>query len=408
MAGLRDTTAFLAGLKRQAEAGQSFTGGGGGSGAPRMKETAAFGRNPGSLRMLSYIPEGLTPGAPLVVVLHGCTQRAEAHAESGGWLTLADRHGFAVLAPEQTTANNHNRCFNWYEPGDAKRGRGEAASIKAMVDHLIREHGLDARRVFVTGLSAGGAMTSVMLAAYPEVFAAGAIVAGLPFGVADNLQEALGAMYAGRPRSAAELGDLVRRAAPAGGNVPRVSIWHGDADSTVRPHNAEEIAKQWAAAHGLPAQPSERQSLPGRTRAVWRKAGSDEVLIESNLIRGFGHGTPLSTGGTEGVGTAAPYMLEAGVSSSLEIARFWGLVGDPAAIRAPASMTAPVAAPRGPSTSKPEAARPKATRPEAPRPQPQPGAFGVGDQVMATVSRHVPGPVQDIIAGALRTAGLMK
>jgi poly(hydroxyalkanoate) depolymerase family esterase len=347
--------------------------------------------------MLSYTPEGLEPGAPLVVVLHGCTQRAEAHAEAGGWLTLADRHGFAVLAPEQTPANNPNRCFNWYETEDAGRGRGEAASVRAMVAHAVREHGLDAGRVFVTGLSAGGAMTSVMLAAYPDVFAAGAIVAGLPFGVADNLQAALGAMYAGRAWSAADLGDLVRGAAPAGGRVPRVSIWHGDADATVRPHNAVEIAKQWTSAHGLRAEPDEMQTLPGRTRALWRSPGG-EVLVESNLIQGLGHGTPLQTSGPDGVGTAAPYMLEAGVSSSLEIARFWGIAPAGEATRAADASTQSKPQPK----RRPEPEQPRASSP------PLPDGAAIGEQVMATVSRHVPPGVQDVISKALKTAGLLK
>src|SRR5687768_1385135 len=106
MAGLEATIAQLARMRQLAEADD---GG-------RLAETAEFGPNPGALRMLSYAPVGLAPGAPLVVVLHGCTQRAAAHAASAGWLTLADRYGFAVVAPEQTTANNFNRCFNWYEP----------------------------------------------------------------------------------------------------------------------------------------------------------------------------------------------------------------------------------------------------------------------------------------------------
>ena len=110
MAGLKDTTAALAKMRRQVEA---LAGGADGS-SGRMVETSDFGADPGALRMLSYVPERLAPGAPLVVVLHGCTQRAEPHAEAGGWLTLAERCGFAVLAPEQSPANNGNRCFNWY------------------------------------------------------------------------------------------------------------------------------------------------------------------------------------------------------------------------------------------------------------------------------------------------------
>jgi len=231
------------------------------------------------------------------------------------------------------------------------------------------------------------------------VFAAGAIVAGLPFGVADNVQEALGAMYGGRARSSADLADLVRRAAPAGAAIPRVSIWHGSADATVRPHNALEIAKQWAAVHGLPEQPSETEALPGRTRMLWRASPGGEVLIESNLIAGFGHGTPLSASGPDAIGAVAPYMLEAGVSSSLEIARFWGLAD--AAAANPRETIEPQPA----ASSKPREAR---------RPSPEPASApgfnpaGIGEQVMATVSKHVPTEVQGVIAKALKTAGLMK
>ena len=400
MPGLKETTAMLAQLRKQAKAAAG-AGPLSGAGEHQLVETRDFGANPGALRMLSYTPEGLKPGAPLVVVLHGCTQRAEAHAEAVGWLPLADRYGFAVLAPEQSPTNNPNRCFNWYEPENAGRGRGEAASIRAMVAHAVREHGLDQGRVFVTGLSAGGAMTSVMLAAYPDVFAAGAVVAGLPFGVADNLQAALGAMYAGRAWSAADLGDLVRAAAPAGGRVPRVSIWHGDADATVRPHNAVEIAKQWTSAHGLGAEPDEMQTLPGRTRALWRSPAG-EVLVESNLIHGLGHGTPLHTSGPDGVGTAAPYMLEAGVSSSLEIARFWGIAPAGEATRAADASTPskPQPKPRSKPRAKPE--QPRASIP------PRPDGAAIGEQVMATVSRHVPPGVQDVISKARKTAGLLK
>ena len=383
MAGLKDTTAALARMRRQAEALVS-----GADAAPgRMVETADFGADPGALRMLSYVPEGLAPGAPLVVVLHGCTQRAEPHAEAAGWLTLAERCGFAVLAPEQSPANNPNRCFNWYEPGDARRGGGEAASIRAMVAHMVREHGLDARRVFVTGLSAGGAMASVMLATYPDAFAGGAVVAGLPYGVAGNLQEALGAMFSDSDRTAADLGALVRRAAPAGGSPPRVAIWHGGADATVRPHNAVEIARQWATVHGLPTEPDETQRLPGRTRLLWRSPATGEVLIESNLVQGLGHGTPLSTAGPQGVGSVAPYMLEAGVSSSLEIARFWGL--------------AEAAAAAEPFTETTDARPEPATR-AGPRPA------SLGEQIVASVGGHVPPDVEKVIAQAMKTAGLMK
>ena len=148
MAGLGETTAGLARLRKAMQRPSE------GADDAGFAEVRGFGFNPGGLRMLAYTPERLGPEAPLVVVLHGCTQRAGSHARDAGWLTLADRLGFAVLAPEQDTANNPNRCFNWFEPGDIARGAGEAASIQAMIGHMLRTHGLDAQRVFVTGLSA--------------------------------------------------------------------------------------------------------------------------------------------------------------------------------------------------------------------------------------------------------------
>ena len=151
----------------------------------RLSDLGRLRDNPGALRGRFYVPAGMKSGAPLVVVLHGCTQSAAVYDQGSGWSHLADRHGFALLFPEQQRANNMNLCFNWYQPGDAARDQGEAASIRAMVAQMVKTHSLDPARVYVTGLSAGGAMTSVMLAAYPDVFAAGAIIAGLPFGCGD-------------------------------------------------------------------------------------------------------------------------------------------------------------------------------------------------------------------------------
>ena len=235
----------------------------------RLRETRDFGSNPGNLRMMRYLPPALADHPALVVVLHGCTQSAAGYDVGAGWSTLADRYGFALLLPEQQRSNNPNGCFNWFLPEHNRRGEGEALSIRQMIERVIIEHGIDRSRVFITGLSAGGAMTSTMLACYPEVFAAGAIIAGLPYGAATNVKQAFQSMYQSPTRAARDWGDLVRQASPHKGPWPRVSVWHGSADTTVIPSNAQEILKQWTDVHGLSLTQSVHETVDGYPREFW-------------------------------------------------------------------------------------------------------------------------------------------
>lgn len=350
----------------------------------RLTKTPAFGWNPGDLAMLSYVPRDLPQMSALVVVLHGCTQDAELHAAAGGWLSLADQLGFALLAPQQLASNNPNRCFNWFEPGDSARGGGEAASIHAMIEHMLKIYRLDSERVFISGLSAGGAMTAVMLATYPEVFAGGAIVAGVPYGVAANVQEAFSAMRSGSTLSVKELAGRVTRAAPQAGRLPRVCIWHGDADHTVSCSSADALARQWSGAHGLAPIPDLAEALPRRSRARWLSP-EGEVLLEQHIVHGLGHGTPLATRTDNALGFTAPFMLEAGISSSLVTAQFWGLAQE--AIDAPlADSTDGAGLDERPSDRAP--------------------ASALASSVLASTGAHVPPAVQSLIARALDAAGL--
>jgi feruloyl esterase len=194
-----------------------------------------------------------------------------------------------------------------------------------MTEAMVARHGIDRKRVFVTGLSAGGAMASVMLATYPDEYAGGAIIAGLPFGVASNVQEALDAMFQGRTRPASEWGDLVRGASRHQGPWPKVSVWHGTADATVKPVNADEIVKQWTDVHGIRSRPEEDR-VDGFPRRVWR-APNGSAIVESYSITGMAHGTPLATGaGERAAGTAGPFLLDVGISSTYRIAESWGLL----------------------------------------------------------------------------------
>jgi poly(hydroxyalkanoate) depolymerase family esterase len=318
--------------------------------ATPLIEEFDWGPDPGALRMFTYVPPDLPAGAALVVVLHGCTQTAASYDHGAGWSTLAERYGFALLLPEQHRSNNPNDCFNWFQSGDIERGRGEAASIRHMVEKMVRDKGIARRRIFVTGLSAGGAMTSVMLACYPDVFAGGAIIAGLPYGAAGNVQQAFESMQQSPARPAWEWGDLVRRASDHAGPWPRISVWHGAADKTVVPSNAREILKQWTNIHGLPLEPSEQALVDGHPHQVWRDETGDE-RIEFYAITRMAHGTPLATGqADQECGTAGPFLLDVGISSSYHIARFFGLADagnisrpnrDPAMTLPPTNATAP-------------------------------------------------------------------
>ncbi|MET7639491.1 PHB depolymerase family esterase [Streptomyces sp. NPDC005438] len=301
----------------------------GASGTPRatagLEQVSDFGDNPGALSMYRYVPEGLPQGSPVVVILHGCAQSAADYFDGAGWQSLADEHGFAVVAPQQEILNNASRCFNWFEPGDRSRGQGEAASIQHMVDHTLSDLGADSSRVHVTGLSGGGAMTASLLASYPDTYAGGGIVAGLPHGCADSMVTAFTCMNPGVTKSAKEWGDLVRAAHPDHqGARPVVSLWHGSADATVAPGNLTESVKQWTDVQGADQEADGTEQLPGETTREDYQDADGKVVVRSYQVAGMGHGTPVKP--DEGCGTSGTYFPDRVCSSSL-LLKDWGLAG---------------------------------------------------------------------------------
>lgn len=251
-----------------------------------------------------------------------------------------------------------------------------------MVEAVAAAQATDRRRIFVTGLSAGGAMSAVMLATCPDLFAGGAVIAGLPYGVAATVPEAFDRMRGHGGPSGAELARRVRAASRHDGPWPSLSVWHGSADATVVPANAQALVDQWRLLHGLAAEPTLTARVDGHERRVWCDAAGAQ-MVEEYRIAGLGHGTPLATRGPDALGQAAPYMLEAGISSTRRIAEFWGILRAPGLERA---------APQ-PGESAP------ATKPAQLRAPPPPD--GAADPATA------PG-VRKIIEDALRSAGLMK
>jgi poly(hydroxyalkanoate) depolymerase family esterase len=384
---LSDTLARLSAL---AEARKGFAAHASGG---RLSELADFGTNPGALGAKTYIPDNLPEGAPLVVVLHGCTQTPEGYDAGSGWSHLADQDGFALLFPEQRRANNPNLCFNWFTPSDFRRDEGEALSIRQMIAALVEQHKVDPARIYVTGLSAGGAMASVLLATYPEVFAGGAIIAGLPYGIATNIPQAFDRMRGHGGPDEAALSALVSEASSHGGPWPTISVWHGSGDATVDPANAAAIVRQWRALHGVAVAPSREETVDGYPRRVWTDASGRDV-IEEYSITGMGHGTPLASLGEAGVGQAGAYMLEAHISSTLHIARFWGLdqTIDAPVQAAKARRPVPALRSQQPKASN-EDRNPRLTRmPSPPAATPPSPASGV----------------TKVIEDALRSAGLMR
>jgi poly(hydroxyalkanoate) depolymerase family esterase len=383
-----------------------------------LVEVTGFGVNPGQLKMFAFVPDELQPKPALVVVLHGCGQTASGYDLGAGWSSLATRYGFALLMPEQQASNNPNGCFNWFNPNDTARDRGEACSIRQMIARMVGDAGIDPHRVFVTGLSAGGAMTSVMLATYPEVFAGGAIIAGLPFGVATNVREALSGMFRSPSHPAGELGDLVRNASNHKGRWPKLSVWHGSADRTVNPANANEIVKQWLDVHELPSAPMSEGTVDGYPHRVWWNADG-ETTVESYTITNMAHGTPLGVADNdERYGAQGAFLIEAGISSSFHIASFFGLtdwISRPkGAVKEAAKQAVKETAKEPSKAALQEAARPVAGPSVT---QARTADISTVLRPLATLSRHPEPPPQTknrsidvgtVITRALTAAGLMK
>jgi poly(hydroxyalkanoate) depolymerase family esterase len=310
----------------------------------RLTAVTSFGTNPGNLRMYKHVPTNMPANAPLVVAMHGCTQTAAGY-EATGWTALANILKFYVVYPEQVSGNNQNTCFNWFEPGDIARGQGEALSIKQMVDTMKAAHSIDASRVFVTGLSAGGAMTHVMAATYPDVFAGAAVMAGVPYKCATSMTDAFSCMSPGVDKTPTAWRELVRGAYSGyTGAYPRISLWHGTSDYTVKNTNLTEALEQWTAVHGIDLTEDVSETVAGYPHKVYKNAAG-KALVETYAITGMGHGTAIDPatrfpGTTVACGTAGAYVLDTDICSTWHVAKFFGL--DNSDTVAPSvSLTAP-------------------------------------------------------------------
>ena len=218
-----------------------------------------FGKNPGNLGMYLYSPANINADTktPLVVVMHGCLQNAGVVAKQTGWNKLADEYGFRVLYPQQRVSNNPGMCFCWYKNGDIEKNKGEDFSVKQMIDYVKQNNSIDSSKIFVSGLSAGAAMSVALMADYPETFNAGAIFAGAPYKVATNFWTALMSFYGWRIKSPEKWGELVRQQnQDYKGRYPRMIIYQGKMDVVVNQRNGNQLMKQWTNLHSISTTPT--------------------------------------------------------------------------------------------------------------------------------------------------------
>ena len=264
-----------------------------------------------------FVPPGRAqrPRA-LVVMLHGCTQDPDDFAAGTGMNAHALEQDFVVLYPAQSQDANPSRCWNWFKHNHQQRGSGEPALIASMTSAVMKEQGIDPRRVYIAGLSAGGAMATIVAEAYPDIFAAVGVHSGLPRGAASSVPEALSVMNIGVAGSGAQARAGRMEAAP-GERVPTI-VFHGDQDRTVHPRNGEQLIA--AALGGTPAgaaQVEQGTSRHGRRYTRSNHVTEDgAVRAEHWVLHGAGHAW---SGGR----AAGSYTDASGPDATREMLRFF-------------------------------------------------------------------------------------
>ncbi len=284
----------------------------------QFTELKSVNENPGNLSASYFSPKIARPS--IVVLLHGCAQEGEELAKQSGLLGLAKKHDFALLIPQQSFRNNIKRCFNWYSSDDYAKDEGENLSIKNMI--LTLKQQLGSERIFIIGLSGGGAMASSMLVNYPELFNAGAVVAGIPFPCADGLITGISCMKNGPSQTADELSLIVNKLNPQQNNWPKLSVWTGKDDAIVNPLNSITLAEHWASLAGITA-PPKVQKATGYTITTWKNKQKN-THVELIVVANLGHGIMVNPNEVNG-GEIADYLLASSISTAKHIIDFWQL-----------------------------------------------------------------------------------
>jgi poly(hydroxyalkanoate) depolymerase family esterase len=278
---------------------------------------ATFTNTAGTRHYKLYIPSGYTgQELPLIIMLHGCTQTAMDFAAGTRMNMLAEKELFFVAYPEQEHSANGSKCWNWFQGTHQQRGLGEPSLIAGITQQIMQTYHVDTNRVYITGMSAGGAMAAIMAATYPDLFAAVAVHSGIAYGAAHDLPSAFAAMSQGAHRQTRLLGEV----------IPLI-VFHGDRDTTVAPINADCVLDQWIqAAHNgaTSARRPVRDATVKRgqvtgghdyTRFTYHDA-SGQVIVEKWVVHQAGHAW---SGGSPNGSFTDPR----GPNASAEIVRFF-------------------------------------------------------------------------------------
>jgi poly(hydroxyalkanoate) depolymerase family esterase len=263
-----------------------------------------------------YLPSGYDKSrpAPLVVVLHGCTQDPDDIARGTRFNAVAEEKGLLVAYPEQEQKHNGLKCWNWFDSAHQRRDRGEPALVAAIAQKVMNDYSVDARRVFIAGVSAGGAMALITAYAYPELFAAAGIHSGIAYGSATSIANALTAMHSGG--DPAVLGDAVAKGMGSARHFPAI-VFQGKADKSVNFVNADQIVSQLSQLFEPPlAQVAETTGEVGGYHYVRRVRGSGNPCVEEWLVAELGHA--WSGGSKDGT-----YTDPNGPDATREMVRFF-------------------------------------------------------------------------------------
>lgn len=265
-------------------------------------EISNFGTNPGKLKMLLYRPSSMPASGkfPVVVAIHGCSQNAYELEKLSGWNKIADQAGCYVIYPEQVFGNNAGWCFNWFNPGDYRKGTGENESILQMINYTKSNYNIDTTKIFLYGLSAGAGMAQAMAITHPQLFSAVALFAGTAYGLANDLISSVEVMAGKIKIRQEDLINVARNDMPVNTQaLPRIYIYQGMKDIVVDPQNAYYLRDQWLGLHQAATQPARVENLYRGNREITKTfylGPANKEVVTTYFIEDLNHRIMISPG----------------------------------------------------------------------------------------------------------------